>query len=217
MQVFEYFSVIHRKSIKKSVFVMRKNLATICLGLIVIVGFSGCDKPENPVNPGIIVDFSPVNFNIQIRNTEGVDMLDSTKHETFLKDISVRYEGHTYRIGLLTRSTFTRYYMPEFKGLQLQKYYSYKKSSKLDSWCLVFGDLDGGKSCNYDLILQIGNKSIPLTISSSISKDSKGYPKIDRKYYACGEMMTDESGKRGCYHFLYTSTGDLEYIPSEYE
>lgn len=196
---------------------MRRFLLLIGLVMITIIVFSGCDKPENPVNPHVIVDFGPVNFNIQIRNENGVDLLDSTKHETYMKDISVKYEGRKYGVGLLPMTRFTRYYMPIFSGLQLERYYSYKQSRLTDSWCLVFGELDGAESVNYDITLQVGDKSVPLTVSSKITMDSEGYPDIDRRYYANGELLTDDAGKRGRYHFLYTSSGDLEYVPSEYE
>ena len=46
---------------------------------------------------------------------------------------------------------------------------------------------------------------------------SDGYPNVNRRYYFNGELLTDDAGKMGRYHFLYTSSGDLEYVPSEYE
>ena len=50
---------------------------------------ASCGNSENPVEPHgrPVVDYGPVEFYVMIKNADGVDLLDSTKHETFLKDI----------------------------------------------------------------------------------------------------------------------------------
>ncbi len=72
---------------------------------------ASCGNSENPVEPHgrPVVDYGPVEFYVMIKNADGVDLLDSTKHETFLKDISVRYNDQTYRFPIWTKSSSTRY------------------------------------------------------------------------------------------------------------
>ena len=199
---------------------MKKTLIVLSMGLLLAGMLASCGNSENPVEPHgrPVVDYGPVEFYVMIKNADGVDLLDSTKHETFLKDISVRYNDQTYRFPIWTKSANTRLDVPTFKGLELHRYYSYKTFSLTDDWCLVFGELDGNKTADYAITLKVGEKSIPLSCRNILTPNySQGYPDASCRYYVDGELLTDESGKCGLYHFLYTSTGDLEYVPSEYE
>ena len=199
---------------------MKKSVASFVIALLTVWMMTCCNGIDNPVEPhgDVIVDYVPVEFYVMIRNADGVDLLDSTKHETFLKDISVRYNDHTYRFPIKERSSSTRVYAPVFNGLQLREYYSYKTFSLTGDWCLVFGELEGGETGDYAIMLNVGNKSIPLSCRNVITMNpSKGYSDVRRHFFVNDEMLTDDAGVNGRYHFLYTSTGDLEYVPSEYE
>ena len=199
---------------------MKKALVKIGMCLLLAGMLVACADWENSVEPHgkVVVDFAPVEFYVMIKNADGVDLLDSTKHETFLKDISVRYNDQTYRFPIWTKSSSTRLDVPTFKGLELHRYYSYKTFSLTDDWCLVFGELDGNKTADYAITLKVDEKSIPLSCRNIIMPNySQGYPDASCRYYVNGELLTDEAGKYGIYHFLYTSSGDLEYVPSEYE
>ena len=199
---------------------MKKALVKIGMCLLLAGMLVACADWENSVEPHgkVVVDFAPVEFYVMIKNADGVDLLDSTKHETFLKDISVRYNDQTYRFPIWTKSSSTRLDVPTFKGLELHRYYSYKTFSLTDDWCLVFGELDGNKTADYAITLKVDEKSIPLSCRNIIMPNySQGYPDASCRYYVNGELLTDEAGKYGIYHFLYTSSGDLQYVPSEYE
>lgn len=199
---------------------MKKAFVRIGMCLLIAGLLAACGDQENPVEPPdrVVVDFVPVEFYVMIKNADGVDLLDSTKHETFLIDISVRYNDHTYRFPIKERSSSTRVYAPVFNGLQLREYYSYKTFSLTGDWCLVFGELEGGETGDYAIMLNVGNKSIPLSCRNVITMNpSKGYSDVRRHFFVNDEMLTDDAGVNGRYHFLYTSTGDLEYVPSEYE
>ena len=199
---------------------MKKTLIVLSMALLMAGMQASCGNSERPVEPHgrPVVDYGPVEFYVMIKNADGVDLLDSTKHETFLKDISVRYNDQTYRFPIWTKSSSTRLDVPTFKGLELHRYYSYKTFSLTDDWCLVFGELDGNKTADYAITLKVGEKSIPLSCRNVVTRNqSKGYPDVSCSYFLDGELLTDEAGKYGIYHFLYTSSGDLQYVPSEYE
>lgn len=193
---------------------MRKLFLTLGMVVLIGFGFSSCDNSEENVMEW---DATPVQFYIQIKNADGIDMLDSTKHETFLKDITVKYEEKQYSIGSQESHAGTRYYLPEFRGLELLEYWSYKTFSLTGDWCLLFGQFDGAKNQTYTITLQLGDNSIKLSGSNSVSRTSNGSPNIIRKYYVNDEVLTDEAGELGRYHFIYTESGHLEYVPSKYE
>ena len=194
---------------KKSLFVL------ICVVLLVGMSVSSCNSDEEDYS-GVVWDATPVQFYIQIENEAGVDLLDSTKHETFMKDIFVKMGDETYSIEPESTAG-TRYYLPTFKGLVLREYYSNKTFTYPGDWCLVFGEFDGAKSGSTLISFHAGNAMVILSCTNEVSPSSKGVPHISRKYYVNNEQVTDEAGNLGRYHFVYTSKGDLEYVPSEYE
>ena len=154
-----------------------------------------CGDQENPVEPRprISWDATPIVFYIHIKNSDGIDLLDSTKQAG------------------------SRYYMPIFYGLQLGGYWNHETLAPTGSWYLVFGEFDGAETEDYSIVFQLGDKLYDLSCSNVVGIRSDGYPNVNRRYYFNGELLTDDAGKMGRYHFLYTSSGDLQYVPSEYE
>lgn len=194
---------------KKSLFVL------ICVVLLVGMSVSSCNSDEEDYSGGVW-DATPLQFYIQIENEAGVDLLDSTKHETFMKDIFVKMGDETYSIEPESTAG-TRYYHPTFKGLVLQEYYSFKTFTYPGDWCLIFGEFDGAKSGSTMISLHAGNAMVNLSCTNEVSSIQKGVPDISRKYYVNNEQVTDEAGNLGRYHFVYTSKGELKYVPSDYE
>ena len=195
--------------------IMKKLFIVAAIALLggVMTACSSSDEPDNSL---VVWDATPVQFYIQIENEAGVDLLDSTKHETFMKDIFVKMGDETYSIEPESTAG-TRYYLPTFKGLVLREYYSNKTFTYPGDWCLVFGEFDGAKSGSTLISFHAGNAMVNLSCTNEVSPSSKGVPHISRKYYVNNEQVTDEAGNLGRYHFVYTSKGDLEYVPSEYE
>ena len=198
---------------------MKKTIVMFGMCLLMAGMIVGCDEKENPVNPhpGVIWDATPIEFYIHIKNGDGVDLLDSTKRETFLQNFSVKYGDRKFRIVSAVKHANTRYYAPIFSGLQLNEYWNYETLTPTGKWYLVFGEFDGAETEDYPIVLQVGDKSYDLSCSNVIGIRSDGYPNINRRYFYNGELLTDDAGKRGRYHFLYTSSGDLEYVPSDYD
>ena len=178
-----------------------------------------CGDQENPVEPRprISWDATPIVFYIHIKNSDGIDLLDSTKHDTFLQKFSVKYGGRKYMIATQMKQAGSRYYMPIFYGLQLGGYWNHETLAPTGSWYLVFGEFDGAETEDYSIVFQLGDKLYDLSCTNVVGIRSDGYPNVNRRYYFNGELLTDDAGKMGRYHFLYTSSGDLEYVPSEYE
>lgn len=195
---------------KKSLFVL------ICVVLLVGMTVSSCGNNDESDNSLVVWDATPVKFYILIENEAGVDLLDSTKHETFMKDIFVKMGDETYSIEPASTAG-TRYYHPTFKGLELQEYYNNKTFTYPGDWCLIFGEFDGAKSGNTSISFHAGNAMVSLSCTNDVVSGSEGVPNISRKYYVNNEQVTDEAGNWGRYHFVYTSKGDLEYVPSELE
>lgn len=164
----------------------------------------------------VVWDATPIQFNIQIKNEAGVDLLDSTKHETFLKDVYVKMGDDTYPIEA-EPTAGTRALRPTFKGLVLHEYYSHRTFTYPGFWCLLFGEFDGAKSGSTTISLYVGNAMVNLSCTNEVSSNLKGIPDISRKYYVNSQQVTDDAGNFGCYHFIYTSKGELKYVPSDYE
>ena len=77
--------------------IMKKLFIVAAIALLggVMTACSSSDEPDNSL---VVWDATPVQFYIQIENEAGVDLLDSTKHETFMKDIFVKMGDETYSI-----------------------------------------------------------------------------------------------------------------------
>ena len=191
---------------------MKKKGIKAGITLLIAVVLSGCGEEALPV-----YDFAPIIFNIQIKDAEGTDMLDPEKEESFLNDLTVSYAGEAYSIEKPGKGE-TREYIPMFYGLRLDKYWSTKSFSTTGNWCLKFGEFDGSSDVT-DLTIDLspGNdKHINLSYTNMVTWVN-GRPNIFRRFFVDGKELTDDAGCMGCFHFLYTSAGELEYLPSEYE
>ena len=183
------------------------------------------DPSQDPTptpNPGVIYDFAPIELTILIKNTEGTDMLNPEKEDTFLKDIVVTYKGKDYTIKKSSRSSTTREYAPTFYGLMNTYYRSFKSKYDTGLWCVIFGEFDRTENVkDREIVFSLGKDStyqkIPISYSNEFSWDENHEPRIVTDYFVNGERVTDESAKHACFHFIYKETGELEYLPSEYE
>ena len=170
----------------------------------------------------VIWDIAPVEFSIFITDSEGNDLLDSTFQNNLIKDITVSYQGEIYPV-MTEREYYekqygnhqTRAYMPQFHGLILRQYWSHKTFTNGD-FELVFGEFDGEESIDKrEIILNLpdGRQAI-LSYKNSFKWKSNGDPKKSTVFYLDGQELKDDAGKSGYYHFQYTSTQGLKYIPS---
>jgi len=108
-----------------------------------------CSKHESKK----IVDWGPIEFLISVSDSNGVDLLDSTKTD-FVKGITLKYKDKTYPVSNgLYNSHFkylglarTKFYMPTMYGLQLLPWEAVRDayySKANENFYLYFGELDG--------------------------------------------------------------------------
>ena len=219
---------------------MKRLKKTIILMLAVCL-FSACDS-EN--SDDLFWDITPVEFYIIITDSEGHDLLDSTFQNNLIKDITVSYQGKTYPVVTeheyyerLYGKAQTRFYMPNFYGLVLRKYWEDHKNYEL-----VFGEFDGMENIDkreitlnlpddHQAVLSYKNSfewnkreitlNLPddhqavLSYKNSFEWKSNGEPNKNTVFYLDGQELKDNAGKCGTYNFLYSDNEGLKYIPSK--
>ena len=170
----------------------------------------------------VIFDAAPVSYHILIKDKAGVDLLDTTKTDAFVKRLEISYNDQLYPLEKFENiwgKYYTRVCPPSYFGLYLTKYYSYNTFKLTGDWCMIFGEFDGfDKVEKREIILTIDKSKVyKLGYSNEITRDSNNHTSIIRNYYFNDQLLTDESGLRGRLNFVYTDTGELEYIPMEYK
>ena len=192
-----------------------KGIITI---LFTVSLFVACDSEGGG---DVIWDIAPVEFSIFITDSEGNDLLDSTFQNNLIKDITVSYQGEVYPV-MTEREYYesqynqTRAYMPHFYGLILRQYWSHKTFTN-GNFELVFGEFNGEENIDkreITLNLPDGRQAI-LSYKNSFKWKSNGEPKKSTVFYFDGQELKDDAGKSGSYHFQYTATQGIKYIPSE--
>lgn len=188
---------------------MRNKIIKYLIGLLSIMVFAAC---AGDVRPWRGVDDTPIVLNIQIEDVEGVDLLDYTKAETFLSNIVVTYEDVAYHIG--TNSITIPYQGPQpfVVSVGITGYMN------LYGYWLHFGGFCGIEGVeNRTVGLAVGEgRKINLSYTNEVhyaEGEIDGYS--IRRFYVNGTEVTDDEGRCGRFHFLYHSSGELEYVPSE--
>lgn len=169
----------------------------------------------------VIWDIAPVEFKIFITDSGGHDLLDSTVQNNLIKDITLSYQGETYPVMTdqeYMEKTYghsqTRAYMPTFYGLILRKYWSHETFTYGD-FELVFGEFDGEESVDKrEVLLTMPNgRQVSLAYKNHFRWKSNGNPKISRQFFLDNQELKDDAGKSGMYHFQYSESKGLEYVP----
>lgn len=154
-----------------------KFTAFALLATALTMGFSSCDKEEDPNNSGMwITDYTPINIYITLQNAEEVDLLDPEHPDS----IVAHFKGESYLADTVgyNRNT-TRYYMPRMYGL---KYTQLEEGLNV----LYFGEIDGGETYNEEPLTiewPDGTTDV-ISINSEIKRNKKdGYPEVVNRYY----------------------------------
>ena len=126
-----------------------KRLIYLCIAAVMLVG---CDKEELPDD--IIVDWTPVYIVIHAVDSDGNDIIKED-----MPDMTLTFRDETYHVDNLYETT-TRAIAPRFWGLYFIRandvdgrsnpYGVYNPSQQN---CLVFGELDGSKDMDEDILL----------------------------------------------------------------
>lgn len=195
-----------------------KQLKTIIMALLAVSLLAGCNKESND---DVIWDIAPIGFRILVTDSEGHDLLDSTRQDNLLKALTLDYEGETYPVLTVEEAwkkrqgqTQTRAYMPTFLGLTLGRVWDPSTMMPI-SYLLYFGEFDGTQNIarrEATLRLPDGHE-VKLAYSNSFKWKSDGSPDIDRHYFLDGQELTDEEGRSGVYRFRYLPGNGLQYAP----
>lgn len=195
-----------------------KQLKEIIMMLFAVTLFAACDIESSDV----IWDIAPVQFNIFIADSEGHDLLDSTRQNNLIKEITVSYMGETYPV--MTEREYnekqyagaqTRDYMPIFYGLILRQYWQ-PYHQTYDCYGLVFGEFNGEENVDKrEIILNLPNQEpIHLAYKNSFKWKSNGDPQKRTQFYLNGQELKDDSGKSGYFSFRHSEAGRYEYVPN---
>lgn len=185
MQDTTFLTLYTKNNVKlKRTDIMKKYLF---LSLFVLATLMTSCLKDNNNDDDIIWDVAPINYYITVTDTSGDDLLDSTRTDNILKEVSVSYNGKTYA----PRSTKeiqdsiakTRLYAPDFYGLYFQKFWDSQKNT-YGPFMLVFGEFDGMENAERrEIILNYNGQAYPIAYSNKFQWAADKSPLIDRKFY----------------------------------
>ena len=202
---------------------MKKVFVLMSALVLTMVGLGSCSNEEVVGGGDLVWDIAPVEFSIFITDDQGHDLLDSATQNNLIKDITVVYQGETFPVEnerdfyeKQKGGAKTREYLAIFKGLLLFKYWSHKTFTSGD-YELQFGEFSGTESIDKrEIILNLPNGiQANLAYRNNFRWKSNGNPEKNTQFYLNGQELNDEAGQCGYYHFQYSASQGLIYIPSE--
>ena len=109
--------------------------------LVFILCLTGCEKI--PLGGVFISDWNPVNFDIQVVDSNGKDLLDPSNDNSWLIGTTISFmdEKDTIDQACLDNIYQTKYYFPHYDGVRLMS-----SARVLPNWFLRFGEFDGADS-----------------------------------------------------------------------
>ena len=78
--------------------------------LIAIICFNGCDKER------MIIDWTPITFQIQVQDSQGNDMLDPANNNTWLIGTEISFRNYSEVMDKNDISPVTKAIMPIYGG-----------------------------------------------------------------------------------------------------
>lgn len=175
-------------------------LAGIMLAAVALLtGACSSSSNDNDDDGGIIWDFAPIDYYIQVENTAGEDMLDYQSGNSLVHRLSVTYQGETY--GPMTEDEYyqaqTRYYAPHFYGLMLRQRYDSEMHGPA-GYYLCFGEFDGAVDGENEVTLKLARTSadgqpdgavaqtLRLSFTNRLTWKSSREPIVNRHFFLDG-------------------------------
>lgn len=161
----------------------KRNVFYTALFTLVVILISGCDSNSDS---DIIWDVAPLEFYIEVVNSEGADLLNpETSGNIVGDDIKAIYLDNTYSYGEgVSAIPPTRYYMPRFYGLM-----PYVTSE--GEYGMSFGELDGAKNYkNEKITLEWSDKSQDIITFSHTCEWKKGALLLNTVVYLNGTEVS---------------------------
>lgn len=129
-----------------------------------------CDNldPFNTIPDDVIVDWSPVEINISVKDASGNDLLDTLSTHCVIESLTATFRGETYTVRtdcydekgnyVFPIPTVTRAYMPRWYGLclthQEKIWDGYRWNTQdMKNFMLYFGEIDGADDMDEDIVL----------------------------------------------------------------
>ena len=160
----------------------KMKLITLFCAITALFCFTGCDN-----NSDVIWDMHPVSYMIQVTDANGNDLLNPEFSGNLTdQSVTATFRGEEYACRWSNREEeiTTRYYMPVFEGLfHVQRFDG--------NYYLEFGELDGEKDYNDDLILNWGDGTQDVITLKRTVKRKKNDTKRDVKttFYLNGSKV----------------------------
>ena len=106
-----------------------------------VLCLTGCEKL--PLLGGMIIDWYPVVFDIQVVDANGKDLLDPSNDNSWLLGTTISFmdKKDTLDQACLDNIHQTRAYLPYYDGVKLMS-----STRVLPNWFLNFGEFDGADS-----------------------------------------------------------------------
>ena len=155
------------------------------LGIVSLVLFS-CDGIFGDRK---IWDISPVEYIVQVVNTNGVDLLNPDNPSSIAASgIKVQYNGKEYECNKEQSAVNTKAYMPRFYGLKVQKNPYIPGGT---NYFLYFGELDGAKSySNEEITIMWGDgSSDKVKFNRKFRWKINGDPDISEEWFLNGNKV----------------------------
>ena len=145
----------------------------------ILILLSSC---SDEVNPDIMYDLTPINFNFKITNKEGYNILDSKGpgyNPDFIANTSITIQSKTYKLGVDAKTSLTpstRAYYAPFSGMLISV-------DNGETYAVIGPFMANYNWDNEKVIINWGDNSTDiLTFSSFVHYKKSGEPYFDRSY-----------------------------------
>ena len=130
------------------------------LSLLAAILLTACNPFENSHTDTPIVDWYPVNVFITVHDSAGNDLLDPTREGAFVHGTVLTFLGQKY--GVESNLNYasvsmapTKAYLARMRGLLLNYgEVAYSETEKRTCYYLSFGEIDGAKDFDDDLLIK---------------------------------------------------------------
>ena len=162
---------------------------SLCVLMVLLPCFMQISCGDDNADP-VLYDVSPINFVIEITDGEGNNLLNP-EYEGNILDLGIvmDYDGKSYPVDVNTQTNYphlkaSRYYLPEFYGLQA---YHQIAGESINRWVLSFGEFEAQTQCaEYDCTLRLENLGLSYDLKA-VATFQDGIS--NRKFYLDGQLL----------------------------
>lgn len=190
---------------------MKRKVFLFSFPLLIALMLSACNNEKDD----IIGDINPIRFTVLVTNSDGNDLLDSTRVDNILKNVSISYNGESYPVQHSMYDLFndTRAVYAPFCGLWVERQLWGPQTSSYKKCVLSIGYFDGEEDTdNREIKLDLGNEQVfSLSYSNKLMRRFDGELNISRDFYLNGKKLKGSDIKYGIFKFQRLPNGQFEY------